>query len=686
MGITLSKKIKIMHSILKYFFSTQTFLKRLFVLFFLSTFSISATEYNISSVSQFQLISPTLVAGDVVVFEDGDYIDFYNVVIQNLQGTQSNPIIIKSQNIYGAKIRGYSTLTFRNCDFVRIEGLSFEAMTRYRALNFQESNNITVSRCSFVNSGDNTATSTTVTMLRFDVDNTQDPLRNAYNVVENCLFSDIIAGVGIVIVGADSQNTIGLNTVRNNVFRDAPYIINNGAEAIVLYADGLQKDNPLHCLIEGNVFDNWSGDGEIISVKSGRNTIRNNVFTNYSVGSMSLRREKGNVVESNFFLNGSIGVWVYGEDHIVRNNIFENLEFDAIRLTGGGNLTSGSPVFETAKNNLIAHNTVLNSVDFFVKFYTLSPFDDERPSNNSFLNNVFASSSAIDFYRIYPDGSGGYPETLTNTFQNNLYYNYGNSSLDYPTFGQYNIEMNPLVGSDLYRTFDTSSPIVGSGQNIPEIQYDFFGNVRSGDDIGHISYPLNIDNYKSPFMFFPPDVTGYESLPIEASFEIFPSKPDNGNIVMLDARTSKGTFSNYRWTITASPSGDTVISNAIVEDVYNFVYDSSQKYTIVLELLDVNGVVIASSSNQILNVKKNSKKDRRFSITSSFSNGNKLAVTSEYSGILKFYNLSGRECFSAPISQGASEIEYRNDSGIYIFKFMNSSNTKELFSGKIVLY
>src|SRR5690606_25094710 len=79
-------------------------------------------------------------------------------------------------------------------------------------------------------------------------------------------------------------------------------------------------------LVEHNLFTRADGEIEIISNKSGANTYRYNTFLACS-GTLTLRHGDGCVVDSNLFLgrgrDGSGGVRVIGENHVVINNHFE---------------------------------------------------------------------------------------------------------------------------------------------------------------------------------------------------------------------------------------------------------------------------------------------------------------------------------------------------------------------------
>ena len=84
---------------------------------------------------------------------------------------------------------------------------------------------------------------------------------------------------------------------------------------------------------------------EIISVKSGKNNIRNNVFFE-SRGTLTLRHGNGNVISENVFFGNGVdhtgGIRVINKDQIVRNNYIEGLT--GYRFGSGFTVMNGVPI------------------------------------------------------------------------------------------------------------------------------------------------------------------------------------------------------------------------------------------------------------------------------------------------------------------------------------------------------
>ena len=95
--------------------------------------------------------------------------------------------------------------------------------------------------------------------------------------VRFCLFENIV-GVGITFYQPDDPENIGRPLVERNIFRNSPRVYVNGAEALSLYAGGKNLGRKLNATVQFNLFDNWDGDNEIITTKSGGNRIQDNTF------------------------------------------------------------------------------------------------------------------------------------------------------------------------------------------------------------------------------------------------------------------------------------------------------------------------------------------------------------------------------------------------------------------------
>ena len=119
-----------------------------------------------------------------------------------------------------------------------------------------------------------------------------------------------------------------------------------------------------------NYFERIDGEAEVISVKSSGNVIFNNTIRD-SYGSITNRHGSNTLISNNFVIGDghpfSGGLRIVDDSHRVINNYVEGARFLNTRFHGGivlhntdNSTSNGYQVFE---NNLVAFNTVTNSVN-----------------------------------------------------------------------------------------------------------------------------------------------------------------------------------------------------------------------------------------------------------------------------------------------------------------------------------
>lgn len=170
--------------------------------------------------------------------------------------------------------------------------------------------------------------------------------------------------VVIRMPGWPLDNNIRLD---HNYFGPRPVLGSNGGETLRI-GTSEESLSPSGTVIEDNIFERCDGEVEVISIKSGGNTIRRNLFLR-SQGAVVLRHGNGNLVESNIFLGmgeaNTGGIRVINRDQTVRNNYLEGL--------AGGNFTAALSIMNGVPNSVInryhqvvggeiANNTLVNPV------------------------------------------------------------------------------------------------------------------------------------------------------------------------------------------------------------------------------------------------------------------------------------------------------------------------------------
>jgi poly(beta-D-mannuronate) lyase len=118
-------------------------------------------------------------------------------------------------------------------------------------------------------------------------------------------------------------------------------------------------------VVENNIFERCDGEVEIVSIKSGGNVIRGNLFLE-SQGAVVLRHGNGNLVESNIFLGGGAdntgGVRIINRDQVVRNNYLEGLagtNFTAALALMSGVPNSAINRYHQVVGGEVANNTLI---------------------------------------------------------------------------------------------------------------------------------------------------------------------------------------------------------------------------------------------------------------------------------------------------------------------------------------
>ena len=206
----------------------------------------------------------------------------------------------------------------------------------------------------------------------------------------------------------DSQEN--LHSIDHNYFGPRPILGSNGGETLRVGTSQYSLSNS-NTLIENNYFDKCNGETEIISIKSGGNIIRGNVFFE-SKGSLTLRHGNGNIVERNIFLgNGQPetgGIRVINADHKIENNYMQDLTGDKFRA--GITVMNGVPNssinrYHQVKNVQINNNTFVNVAHIELAVGS----DEERsaiPMNSHFTNNLIFNENQTDNFKAYDDISG----------------------------------------------------------------------------------------------------------------------------------------------------------------------------------------------------------------------------------------------------------------------------------------
>ncbi|NDV63406.1 hypothetical protein G0Q06_13150 [Puniceicoccales bacterium CK1056] len=315
-----------------------------------------AMEYTVSSAAEVSALSP--VAGDTLILESGQWIN--QRLYLNFNGTAGNPIIVRAAIPGKTVFLGTSSIEI-NGDYIEVSGVVFagESSTKNTAVTFT------------ANSSNSRLHDTAIVGFNPTAQSSIHSWVNIYgtdNRVDHCLLQGKVhAGQTLRIRRVADQADRHL--IDHNYFLDRVPLGVNGGETIQIglsqtqYADSLTT-------VEHNLFENLDGEIEIISVKSGGNTLRYNTVVDCA-GLFTLRHGNGSTIEGNFFFcnqkSGAGGVRIYGKDHRIVNNYIYGAEGTS-KTRGGISIHSGDLLppeenpsgAQAAENCLIAFNTLVD--------------------------------------------------------------------------------------------------------------------------------------------------------------------------------------------------------------------------------------------------------------------------------------------------------------------------------------
>lgn len=383
-------------------FSLIVFTYVAIVLFGQNTF---AREYLVKTSEQFKKVSSSLKAGDEVVLANGTWTNFE--ILFKAKGTEKAPVTLRAETPGKVILSGLSNLRLAG-EYLVVSGLVFkDGYTPTGAvISFQQDDN-------------NLAYHSRVTQVV--IDNFSNPekfeqdswvmMYGKHNRFDhNNLVGKRNAGVTMAVRLPTEDSQQNYHRIDHNYFGPRPVLGSNGGETLRIGTSHYSLTDSF-TTIESNYFDRCNGEVEIISNKSGKNRILNNVFFE-SRGTLTLRHGNGNLVEGNVFFGNGVdhtgGIRVINRDQIIRNNYMEGLT--GYRFGSGFTIMNGVPNssinrYHQVDNALIENNTLVNVEH--VHFAAGS--DAERsapPINSTFQNNLIFNNKNTDGISIFDDISG----------------------------------------------------------------------------------------------------------------------------------------------------------------------------------------------------------------------------------------------------------------------------------------
>ncbi|MBU1438412.1 MAG: alginate lyase [Gammaproteobacteria bacterium] len=385
----------------------KDYLLNIFLALMLVPVSVTAlaTEYFVASKQDYQAISSKLVAGDTIILKNGVWTDF-EIVLAG-QGSADAPIKLTAETKGQVVLSGLSNLKLAG-QYLTVSGLVFK-------------NGYTPSSAviEFRKNSDELAFHSRVTEVVIDNYNNPDKQESDYWVAlygqKNRLDHSHFVGKrnkGVTIaVRLNSENSqLNHHRIDHNYFGYRPTFGSNGGETLRIGTSHYSLTDS-YTLVENNYFEHTNGEVEIISIKSGKNTLRGNVFFE-SRGTLTLRHGNGNIVEQNLFLGNGVehtgGIRVINKDQVIRNNYLQGLK--GYRFGSGFTVLNGVPNssinrYHQVENALIVNNSLID-VDHI---QLAAGSDAERtavPINSVMKDNLIFNTNKQQPFSLFDDVSG----------------------------------------------------------------------------------------------------------------------------------------------------------------------------------------------------------------------------------------------------------------------------------------
>ncbi|MDP5189650.1 chondroitinase-B domain-containing protein [Rheinheimera baltica] len=367
--------------------------------------TVFATEYFVESQDDYKAISSTLVAGDKIILKNGVWTDF-EILLEG-QGRAEAPITLTAETKGQVILSGLSNLRLAG-QFLTVSGLVFKNGTTPSSAVIE-----------FRKNSDELAFHSRVTEVVIDNYNNPDKQESDYWVAmygqHNRLDHGHFVGkrnkgVTIAVRLNSEQSQQNYHRIDHNYFGYRPTFGSNGGETLRIGTSHYSLTDS-YTLVENNYFEHTNGEVEIISVKSGKNTLRGNVFFE-ARGTLTLRHGNGNIVEQNIFLGNGVehtgGIRVINKDQVIRNNYLQGLK--GYRFGSGFTVLNGVPDSSINRYHQVENAHIVNNSFIDVDHIHLAAGSDaERtavPINSVMKDNLIINTDNQQPFSLFDDVSG----------------------------------------------------------------------------------------------------------------------------------------------------------------------------------------------------------------------------------------------------------------------------------------
>ncbi len=367
-------------------------------------FSSFANTIKVKDITELNAANAIAKPGDIIELQNGEWKNVH--IVLDCNGTEKLPITFKAATTGKVIITGKSKLSIGGT-YIMIDGLYFTNgfSGKDAAITFK-ANNKTANYCTLKNTVINDFNNP----KRLD-ENYWIELYGKHNNITTCSFlNKKNIGVLMAVILDDERSQENFHSIDHNYFGVRIPLASNGGE-IIRVGVSQQCEFNSNTQITDNFFENCDGETEIISLKSGSNTVRNNLFKECQ-GAVVLRHGNFNTVENNIFLGndkeGTGGVRVINKGQWVANNLFYKCRGEGFRSPLAiMNGIPNSPAFR--------YVAVTDAIIFGNTFIECAPIsfcegsDTERtlpPKTTFFVNNIIYNTRDTAIYKVSDDLNG----------------------------------------------------------------------------------------------------------------------------------------------------------------------------------------------------------------------------------------------------------------------------------------
>jgi hypothetical protein len=423
--------------------------------------SSSARLVPVSSIAELKSALAAAQPGDRIELADGTYTSGGAISISR-SGTAAEPITIAAKNVGKAEIKGSAGFAFGAVAHVTVEG--FRLTHGGDVLVPHTAHHVRLSRNLFQISTGSTKHWVIVNSDDSEID---------HNTFQN----KSTVGVFLQVAGEGEGGMSKRVRVHHNYFYNHTFSGSNGGESI-RFGNSSRQHGVADGVIEYNLFERANGDSEAISVKSTSNIVRFNTIRNSS-GSIVLRHGHRTVVDGNVILGGRSGIRLYGNDHVIINNLVQGSGGRALEI-GGGDLiddTGSTTDHERADRALVAFNTFLGTGGDLIIVGSSKKYG---PDSCTIVNNILTGPNSGRLVR-FRQGSNF-------RWQGNI--GWGSPRGDLPTSGYRAVNPGLVQDSGGLNRLGAGSPAIDTaGGSYPQVVTDFDAQDRIGaKDVGADEY------------------------------------------------------------------------------------------------------------------------------------------------------------------------------------------------------